>query len=71
MNITFDADKLAGDVLQKRQSKSYDEIGAAVGIAPSTVYRAENGLALSIKSFTRICGWLGKEPGAYFKTETE
>jgi hypothetical protein len=52
MELRFDAGKLAIDVLRKRQGKPYHEVGIEVGIAPSTIYRAESRLPLSLKSFT-------------------
>ena len=69
MELRFDAGKLAIDVLRKRQGKPYHEVGIEVGIAPSTIYRAESRLPLSLKSFTMICSWLQESPGNYFNFE--
>lgn len=70
----YDVDKIAVAVNTKRQITNrltMREAAKQIGVSVRLVHKAETRKVLSAESFTKICRWLGKEPGAYFKTEPE
>ena len=72
--MKYDAEKLAIDLVTHRRGRlmqTLREAGRAIGVSYSVVQKAETRKPLSEKSFIKICVWLGKEPGEYFKTETD
>lgn len=72
--MKYDSDKLATDVVNKRQIEnrlSMRDVALLVGVSVRTIHKAETRKGLSAESLTKICNWLEVSPGAYFKQETE
>lgn len=69
-NMNYDKDALAAAVITKRQIESrvsMREAGATIGVSKKTVHKAETRKPIEMKTLIKICAWLEKEPGEFFK----
>lgn len=69
--MKFKADVLAWDLKEKRlmeESMTLRELSDKIDVSPATLSRIENGgdKAIDITTFTRVAGWINKNPGRYF-----
>lgn len=67
MKLVFDEEAFLDAIKASRGKVSLRKSVAGTGISHSTLCRIEKGKDFTIENFTKICNWLGKEPGAFFK----
>lgn len=65
--MKFDAQGFADAVKAKRGNVGLRKVTGEAGVSPATLSRIERGKDFTIAVFTKICAWLGKEPGEFFK----
>lgn len=67
MKFVFDAEAVVLAIKVKRASSGLRASAIEAGTSAATLSRIERGKKFDIETFTRICNWLEKEPGAFFK----
>lgn len=55
----FDWPGLAEAVQTHRYPRSHSSVAPEIGISTAAVRRAEAGQSVSLRSYARLCGWLG------------
>lgn len=68
--MKYDAEMLAIELVTKRrgrQTLTMRQAAAQIGVSLRVVHKAETRKAISEQSFAKICDWLEKEQGAFFK----
>lgn len=57
--------------MEKRGSRNLRETSKEIGVSASTLMRIEKGYVPDIKTFGKICNWLGIDPAEYLGIETK
>lgn len=71
--MNYDAEKLAIELVSHRRGRlqlNLRQAAAQIGVSYSVVQKAERKLPIGEKSYGKICTWLGRGSGEYFKNET-
>ncbi len=50
-------------LLAKRGTRGIREVAAEIGVSHATLSRVERGFLPDLETFTKICRWLGVDPG--------
>jgi transcriptional regulator with XRE-family HTH domain len=58
-------ERLAKRIQEKRAGKGIREAAEEVGVSPATLSRVENKNIPDLETFSKICRWLGEDPGVY------
>lgn len=58
-------DLLAQDVKQHRGERSQRDLGRELELSAATLCRVEAGHGTDLETFSKLCGWLGRDPAFY------
>ena len=61
---------LGRKLVEKRGSRGIREVAAEVGVSPATMSRVERGHLPDLDTFSKICRWLGVDPGEVLRMKT-
>lgn len=69
MKTKFDGAAFSKAVKMKRAESGIglERLSAMIDVGASTIHRIERGRGCSVETFTKLCSWLEKEPGEFFK----
>lgn len=48
---------------ERRGTRGVREVATEIGVSPATLSRVERGFLPDVETFSKICGWLGVDPG--------
>lgn len=52
-------------LLHERDGMPLRACAKEIGVSAATLSRVENGMSCDLRSFARICGWLGADPAIF------
>jgi hypothetical protein len=58
-------DLLAQDVKRHRGERSQRDLGRELELSAATLCRVEAGRGTDLETFSKLCGWLGRDPALY------